>query len=510
MNDRGPNQNAASLTPDGRQPAPAGSGSRPQARSRRIRRGSESAVLTLAFLGILVLINILVGRAGWQADLSAEGRFTLSPQSIQVVNSLPAPVQVTAFVRDGSSGLLADLLRQYDRVSSSFQLRLVDPVKEPSVARQYEVTQYDTIVLELGGRSRRVEPANLYSYGTSQSQLEFRGEQAITRALVELAREQSMKVYFLTGHGELTPADRLGTLASYLEGEGYTVGSLNVAQAGSIPEDATVLVAVGPQSDLSQQERETIEAYLEQGGRLMLLMDPSTRSITGWNTLAEGLGVRFRNDVVVDPTQSFFLDPLSPMPTLRYHDITKDLQERQMRVMLPRARSLERLDGDQAAYRVTTLLESSFDAWGETTLQGTTLRKDEADTAGPLALAVAVTRPVVPVTSGADESSPEEDEAQEGAQTTTAQEPVAVVLGNASFVDGQMLGIQGNQDFFLNALNWLVGEEHLISIRPKVLGTPTVQLTPALIRQVFYGFVVVLPLAVLLAGGVVWWRRRAL
>ena len=510
MNDREPNQNAASLPPDGRQPAPAGSVSRRHARSRRIRRGGESAVLTIAFLGILVLINILVGRAGWQADLSAEGRFTLSPQSIQVVNSLPGPVQVTAFVRDGSSGLLADLLRQYERVSDSFRLKLVDPVKEPSVARQYEVTQYDTIVLELGGRSRRVEPANLYSYGTRQTQLEFRGEQAITRALVELAREQSMKVYFLTGHGELTPADRLGTLASYLEGEGYTVGSLNVAQVGKIPDDATVLVAVGPQSDLSEQERETIQAYLEQGGRLMLLMDPSTRSITGWNTLAEGLGVRFRNDVVVDPAQSFFLDPLSPMPTLRYHDITKDLQERQMRVMLPGARSLERLGGDQTPYRVTTLLESSFDAWGETTLQGTTLRKDDADTPGPLDLAVAVTRPVAPATAEAGEGSAEAGEAGEEAQATTTQEPVAVVMGNASFVDGQMLGIQGNQDFFLNALNWLVGEEHLISIRPKVLDTPTVQLTPALIRQVFYGFVVALPLAVLLAGGVVWWRRRAL
>lgn len=181
-----------------------------------------------------------------------------------------------------------------------------------------------------------------------------------------------------------------------------------------------------------------------------------------------------------------------------------------MRVMLPRARSLERLGGDQTPYRVTTLLESSFDAWGETTLQGTTLRKDDADTPGPLDLAVAVTRPVAPATAEAGEGSAEAGEAGEEAQATTTQEPVAVVMGNASFVDGQMLGIQGNQDFFLNALNWLVGEEHLISIRPKVLDTPTVQLTPALIRQVFYGFVVALPLAVLLAGGVVWWRRRAL
>lgn len=510
MNDRGPNPTVAPLPPDGRQPAPAGSSGRRKGRARRIRRGGESAVLTIAFLGILVLVNVLVGRAGWQADLSAEGRFTLSPQSIQVVESLPAPVHVTAFVRDGSGGLLADLLRQYHRVSGAFQLRLVDPVKEPSLARQYEITQYETVVLELGSRSRRVEPGNLYALGSSRSELEFRGEQAITRALVELGREQSLKVYFLTGHGEATPADSLGSLATYLEGEGYTIDTLNLAQAGTVPEDATALVASGPQSDLSEQEQEAIQSYLDQGGRLMLLVDPSNRPISGWNRLAEGLGVRFRADVVVDPSQSFFLDPLSPMPTLRYHEITRDLQEQQMRVMLPRARSLERLDEDETPLRVTTLLESSFDAWGETTLQGTTLRKDEADTPGPLALAVAVTRPVASVAAAASEPLAGEGGAQGEVEERAANEPVAVVMGNASFLEGQMLGVQGNQDFFLNALNWLVGEEHLISIRPKILGTPTVQLTPALISRVFYGFVVALPLAVLLVGGVVWWRRRAL
>lgn len=499
MNDRGPTAGP-----------PADSGSRRLGRRRRIRRGSESAVLTVAVLGILVLLNILAGRTGWQADLSAEGRFTLSPLSRQVLERLPAPVQVTAFVRDGPSGLLTDLLQQYDRASSSFQLRLVDPVKEPSLARQYEVTQYDTVILEMGSRSRRIEPSNLYGFGTAREELEFRGEQAITRALVELGREQQLKVYFLTGHGEATPADRLGRLATYLEGEGYTVATLNLAQEGGMPEDATVLVAVGPQSDLGPQEEETIAAYLEAGGRLILLLDPSNRPIDGWNQLAERLGVRFRTDVVVDPAQSFFLDPLSPMPTLRYHAITRELQERQMRVMLPRARSLERLD-DPAPYRVTTLLESSFDAWGETTLQGTTLRKDEEDTPGPLTLAVAITRPAAQDGAGTDGAAQDEGEAADTGEAGEAvPEPVAVVVGNASFVEGQMLGIQGNQDFFLNALNWLVGEEHLISIRPKVISPPTVQLTPSFMRHLFYGFVVGLPLVVLLAGGLVWWRRRAL
>ena len=97
---------------------------------------------------------------------------------------------------------------------------------------------------------------------------------------------------------------------------------------------------------------------------------------------------------------------------------------------------------------MTTLLESSFDAWGETTLQGTTLRKDEEDTPGPLTLAVAITRPAAQDGAGADGAAQDEGEAADTGEAGEAvPEPVAVVVGNASFVEGQMLGIQGNQDF---------------------------------------------------------------
>ncbi|BAS25894.1 ABC transporter [Limnochorda pilosa] len=489
-----------------------------------MRRGGESLVLTVAVIGILVLVNVLVGRAGWQADLSAEGRFTLSPQSLKVLRELPGAVQVTAFVREGSGGPLEDLLQQYARASDRFRLRLVDPVKEPSVAQQYQIRQYDTVVLEQGGRDRRVEPANLYAPGATQMQAEFRGEQAVTRALVELGREQALKVYFLTGHGESTPADRLAALSGLLEGEGYTVDTLNLAQEGSVPDEASVLVAAGPQSDLDPREREQIQTYVDGGGRLVLLMDPSPRDVPGWSGLAEHLGVRLQKDVVVDPQQSFFLDPLSPMPTLRYHDITRDLQEKQMRVMLPRARSLEILAQEDAPVEAAGLLETSLDAWGETSFQGTDLKKDPEDAAGPMTLAVAVTRPVAAASgsggktesasgaarpaAGAAEAASGAEEAPEASQA--APEPVAVVVGNASFLEGQVLGFQGNQDFFLNALNWLAGQEQLISIRPKTLENPTVELTSRLVTRLFYGFVVALPLAVLLAGGAVWWRRRAL
>lgn len=516
------NQADVATSSPGQAAHPSGSGGR-GFRSlfrRRLRRGGQSVALTVSVLGILVLLNVIAGRAGWQLDLSAEGRFTLSPQSHQVVRQLAAPVQVTAFVRDGS-GILADLLGRYAQAGDRFRLRLVDPVKEPSVARQYEVTQYDTVILEQGSRMRRIEPDSLYAVGPSRNEVEFRGEQAVTRALVELGREQSMTIYFLTGHGEATPNDRLARLAGRLEGDGYTVGTLNLAQAGEVPDDASLLVASGPRSDLDVQEREAIEAYLDRGGRLMVLVDPSDREIAGWNALLEGLGVQLRRDVVVDPVQSFFLDPLAPMPTLRYHDITRELQERQMRVMLPRARSLARVT-EEVPYTVTTLLETSFDAWGETTLQGTAISKGSEDVAGPLMLAAAISRPVqAPAAAGdgdavqamtgagSEEGGAAGAEPVEGGRRA-GPEPVAVVMGNASFLEGDVLGVQGNEDFFLNAVNWLVGEEHLISIRPKTLGTPTVDLTRRLIEQVFYGFVVALPLAVLALGAVIWWRRRAL
>jgi ABC-type uncharacterized transport system involved in gliding motility auxiliary subunit len=65
-----------------------------------------------------------------------------------------------------------------------------------------------------------------------------------------------------------------------------------------------------------------------------------------------------------------------------------------------------------------------------------------------------------------------------------------------------------NGDLFLNALNWMADEENLVSIPPKDNQPKTVDLLPGQYQLVFFGTVLLMPLALLLGAGLVWWRRR--
>ena len=83
-----------------------------------------------------------------------------------------------------------------------------------------------------------------------------------------------------------------------------------------------------------------------------------------------------------------------------------------------------------------------------------------------------------------------------------------VVFGNAGFANNQFIGQYFNRDLLLNTVSWLVGEEELISIRPRTIRASRVQLTADQGTTVFYLSVLILPEILLIAGLATWWRRR--
>ncbi|MGE5482805.1 MAG: Gldg family protein [Bacteroidota bacterium] len=493
---------------------------------RSLETGAQSMLLAAALVGILVVVNVLAARTPWQLDLSAEGRFTLSDQTRQVLQEqIQGPVEITAFVETGGGSPVPDLLRAYGKVSSRVKVSIVDPLREPSLAQQYGVQQYDTIIVQQGEQTRKITPDSLYMTASDGYSTEFSGEQAVTRAILELGQEQKRKVAFLTGHGEVTTQDELAFLTEDLEGEGYSTEFFNLAQTGSVPADTSVVVVAGPQTDLGDQELEVLRSFVQTGGKLLLMLDPVTRALPGWGNLASELGVKVTSSLVVDPARAVFFDVLSPMPKLLDHPITSPLAERRMEVLLPRSVGLEvegqpgqgAAEGDTApagagnGIRTTTLLETSSEAWGEKVQERVEVKKDQGDPVGPFALAVAVEGRVAQtvMTSGSAGNAGAGSDA-DAADSQAELQPLAVVVGNSTFIRGQFLDFQGNRDFFLNALNWLTGRKSLISIRPKVFEYPAITLTPRIIWNMFYGFVVIIPLALMLVGGLTWWRRRAL
>ncbi|MFZ5645550.1 MAG: GldG family protein [Bacillota bacterium] len=476
---------------------------------RRLRRGAQVALVTAAVVGIVILANVLATRHHWRWDLTAQSRFTLSQQTRDVLGGLQNQVDITAFLVAGkeTSDQIEVLLKGYEYATDKVKVKTVDPIKQPSLAYKYNIKNNGTILIESGSQQRRIEPYNLFGEGDNPYSPEFRGEQAVTRALMDLSRQSATAVYFLAGHGEKSLDGDLSRINDYLTGEGYTTRRLELPQEGKIPGDAALLVVAGPRKDLTPKEKELLFKYLDGGGKLLALMDPpgSLGIPAGWQELLDRLGVKMALAVTVDPQQGYFGDALTPVPFLAEHEITEKLVGQDLALVLPGAVPLSVEKGKQNGYQYSPLLNTSDKAWGETNLKENNVKKDGNDLVGPLTLAVAVekTQPSQIV----DGSSPNPDAA--AVDNTAAAGRLAVVVGNSAFIGPGIVDMQGNADFFMNAAGWLVGRDSTITIRPKTSEATTVQLTRESARKIFFGTVIFLPLAVLLTGVFVWIRRRA-
>lgn len=455
--------------------------------SRSLYYGTSATILTLAVIAIVVLINVIAEREfhiRW--DLTANKMYTLSDQTLKLLRELNEPVTVYAFVREGDSRgqQIIDLIQEYTYRSNHLRLQVVDPDAQPGLARAYEVTQYNTVVVEAGDRRRTIQPFDIFGFNFYGQLTEFRGEQALTRALLGVTRGSQGKIYFTTGHGERTLDNELYQFRTFLTGEGYEVETVNLAQSGKVPEDATVLVIAGPTRDFDPQEINAVHEYIDGGGHLLVLLDPAptTVNLERISQVLAPWGITFRADVVVDPAQHYFIDPLSPIPSYERHAVTQNLMDKGLGIVIPRSRSLALGGAEKPGARVQSILLTSSEAWGETKLQGQQLAKDPEDAAGPLTLGAVV-------------------------ETFSSR---LIAVGSSSFATNDAITFQGNVDFLMNSINWLAGQEDNLTIRPKTPEYRQVTLTGAQASVIFYSTVVFVPALFLVAAGVLAWRRRRL
>jgi ABC-type uncharacterized transport system involved in gliding motility auxiliary subunit len=474
------------------------------------RRGTRAGVLTSASvllpLAILVGINYVATRKHKRWDFTEGGQFTLSDQSRKVLGSLKAPVNVKVFARDTEFPRFRDRLDSYTYVSSQLKVEYIDPDKQPAVARQWQVQQYGTIAVEHAGRIERI---------TTDA------EQDITNAIVKAVEGREPKVYFTQGHGErdTTSADQrngYNAIAGALQRDNFAVDKVVLAQTQAVPADAAVLIVAGPKTDFLAPELDMVRAYLDKGGKLLLLLDPpdgaDAAPLTGLIELARNWGVDVGTNVVVDVSsvgQMLGAGPSMPVvATYPEHPITENFG---LITAFPLARSVTPVEGGSNGRTAQPLATTSAQSWAETDLKavfaGTPVARDEggADKAGPITLAAAV---AVDAPNAPAPATPPPAPGQPAADTPPRPQTRVVVFGDSDFAANGVLGTQGNRDLFLNALNWAAQQENLIAIRPKQAGDRRVTMTEDQQRRVFYLSVLGLPLAVALLGVWTWHRRR--
>ena len=232
---------------------------------RGIRSGSNAVVMSVAFIGILILLNYLAGRYHQRYDATELKEHTLSPQSVQVLAEIDESIAITGFFAadDYQREAFEKLLDQYLYHSDHLSYTVIDPDREPLRARQYEPSPYGGLLLQSGERTEVVYTPD---------------EQDVTSALLKVVSEEKKVIYFLTGHQEHDPEgygeDGYSGVASALRDQNYEVRALNLAITTTVPGDAAVVVVAGPQTALMDDELARLRSYLFNGGKALIMQDP--------------------------------------------------------------------------------------------------------------------------------------------------------------------------------------------------------------------------------------------
>jgi ABC-type uncharacterized transport system involved in gliding motility auxiliary subunit len=444
--------------------------------ARTTRYGLNAAVMILLVLGVTTIVQALSYQHSWRWDLTETKRFSLSPQTVQLLRNLKTDVSALGFFRVDQPGkrVAEDLLKQYARYANGrFTWRILDPDREPALARKYGIETYGTTVLEAGAKSEKVNEPD---------------EEKLTNALVKVTRTGKHVVYVVQGHGEpeLTSTERAGfsEAKAALERANYEVKPLVLVREGKLPADAAVVVLAGPRTDLLKPELDALDAYIAQGGKVLVMVNPFQGEAL--RKYLEKYGFALDNDLVVEANPIGRLLGFEPyvlvVQQYERHPITRDLGG--VMTIFPMTRSIGQTKVQVQGVRFEPLARTSAQSWGETNrteLDRGVVKPDPEDPKGPLTVAAVATK----------------DKAR------------LAVYGTATLAANQGLNLQGNRDLFLNTVSWLAEDEDLISIRPKEARQTPVFLNANQAQLVFLLPVVVLPGLVLVGGIVAVARRRA-
>ena len=449
---------------------------------RQARYGSNALILSVAFIGILVVINLLAFQNSKRWDLTEDKQFTLAPETVSLLGELKQPVQAQAFFSsDLNPERAKGLLEQYKFNSQGrFDYEFIDPVANPAAAQQAKIARDGTIVLRMGDQMQAADTVS---------------EQAMDTALVRLINPEEQVIYFLTGHGEFSPegtGERSYAVAvRVLESKNYTVKTLNLLTDKQVPDDARLIVVAGPTKPVSAEEVAALKGFVDGGGSLIVMEDPTILTDFGEEAdpiadyLSETWGIVLGNNLVVDVT-SQQASVMAIGAQYASHQITQPLQG--LVSILPGARSASASEAKDGITQVN-LVSTSPQSWAESDLaafqaENPEVRPDEGvDLLGP-----------VPVAALGENLS------------TKAR---IVVFGDADLASDDYFTAYANGDLFTNSVDWAIGQEELISLTPKT-NTQRFIAPPSTttLNLVLLGSVFLLPGLALASGILVWIQRR--
>ena len=455
----------------------------------------NDVILVLIIIGIGLVLSHIGFRRNIRYDFSRNQMFTISDQTLKIIRNLDKDVQITSFYPTGSTEeqMVKELLTEYRRHNARLKLKFVDPNRDPITVKAMNVGAVGTIVVQCESSRRDIMAADIFErpspYAGNDAKPRFKGEQVVTSALINVTSGIKRRISFVSGHGEASvsgfSARDIAGVNELLVRENYDVEQISLVEQ-DISQETSLLAIVSPQRDFLESELSKIRTYVKgRSGHLLVALDPMSETANLEKFLLQEFGVLANNDVVVDP-RGIQRQYWTVAPELVRHPALSPISDNNLICIMFHCRSLT-VEGKEG-YTPTTYLQTVENSWAKRGLK----TGDEfdlgfvegRDARGPLKLAVAV-------------------ESHNNASASRI-----LVFGDADFVGNNYISFGGNKDLIINTINWMVGQEQMISIRPKVVDIPEILIDENAANQIFTLSVVVAPLLVIVLGAVIFIYRR--
>lgn len=448
-------------------------------KTARSRYGTYSTLFTALAIIIVIVLNLVANKMpeSWKnIDLSRQNLYEITDQSKELLKGLDKKVEIHVFAdKDATDERIQIFVEKYAGLSSKVSLKWTNPTTNPTALADYNVSE-NTILVSCEESGKRIQIAltdiilfdeySYYYYGTYE-ETGFDAEGQLTGAVSYVTSDFEESIYYTSGHGEMEFGK---TILSLLDKSNYTMKELNTLMLQEIPEDCKLLLLNGPTVDLMESEKDMISAYMQKGGNVVLFYGATVEKLPNIDALMAEYGMNLVDGYMADAQRSHQQIPYYIFPEMSLSGELADNMKSKMALLIY-ARGMTLAEPARESISVNQFLSTSSYGYAVT---------EEAQVQGTYVLGA-----------------------------TATEEGQFTVITTPSMIDESILttfGTLENSTLFMNIINSNFENTTNVSIPAKNLGVTYNTMQYAGVSTLVV--IVVIPLAILAYGLIVWLKRR--
>lgn len=447
-------------------------------------------------IGCAVVVTLVVekieSRFNLRWDLTNSQIYSIGDTTKEVLEKLDKDITIYTLYETGNEDhTISEILARYKQKSSHIKVVNIDPLESPFFTQQFETDdtkiEASSLVVQANDTKdfRVISAQDLYEWQLEEDQLYATGmiaEQRITSAIFSIEGGRQAAAYFVTGHGEMNVSEQY-YLAKTLESDGYKVSPYDLIYNDTALTSDDCLLFLSPVKDLTDEEYEILQRFMDGGGKAVYLINPLTKELSNFNRLFGSYGLKLEDNLIVETDSNNYLNSqimIKPQMN-KENPVLQSVIEADAGLVLPRCRGITSIEKENI--KLNPILYSSESSYGKVNPYAETLDKESGDTEGPFLLGVAA--------------------------SNNENNSKIVLLGNSDFISTlENAKYEGNIALFMDSVTWASGKVNSVAIQPKSLVSAPLKIpSTAAGYRLMILVIIVMPVIILISGALVWRRR---